>query len=695
MSGYMGKVLRVNLTDGKTSTIDTGKYEDWGGGHGMGSAIFWDLCPNKAISGFDSQNVVTIMTSPLSGTLTPGAPGRTEVQGVGVQSYPTEWFTRSNFGGRFGAMLKYAGWDGVVIEGKAEKPVWIDIRNDDVQIRDAKGLWGLDTWETQEEIWSEVSGGKGGHAWWQMGVGRDQGRTTQKPAVLTIGPAGENLSRIAALVHDAGNGAGQGGFGGVWGSKNLKAISVIGTNSVPVADPNALMSARLWAQRNYGTDVKEPKTPLGEFAFGGPPTSGAALAGIPPGIPFRPQGCLGCHRSCRARFRDSSGNESSCVDFVFYNVYDANKHGHVTEVMLKAGELAQRMGVNNYPLLGGIIWLKNLHKKGVLGSEKIPYTLPFDQLGEVEFAKELIEQIAKRKGIGKDLAEGPPRAAKKWGRLEEDLQTGTLPFQYWGYPEHYDARTEVEWGYGTILGDRDINEHDFNWNVYWTPTINILHGQQPPVTAKELSEIVAEKCKPYNDPLMIDYSDEGIYSEHMAKTVAWHRHYTRFWKQSILYCDWCWADFVNPYDPDKKGLTPEGEPKFFNAVTGKNLSFEEGIEIGRKIWNLDRAIWVLQGRHRDQEVFADYTFQVPAQHKGTKYTTYEAPYVMPVHENGEWKYKKVGGRTLDKDKFEGWKTKYYKLEGWNPDTGWPTRGTLEDLGLKHVADELEQQNKLG
>lgn len=216
-NGYMGKILRVDLTSRKISTLETKKYEQWGGGHGIGSAIFWDLCEDKTIDGFDPRNVVTIMTSPLSGTLVPGCSGRTEVQGIGVQQYPIPWFTRSNFGGRFGTMLKLAGWDGIVLEGKAEKPVWIDIRNGEVEIRDAKNLWGLDTRETQEKIWDEVSGGMGAHDWWQVGAARDGGRTTMRPAVLTIGFAGEYQSRMASLVHDAGNGAGQGGFGGVWG----------------------------------------------------------------------------------------------------------------------------------------------------------------------------------------------------------------------------------------------------------------------------------------------------------------------------------------------------------------------------------------------------------------------------------------------------------------------------------------------
>lgn len=690
MHGYTGRILRLDLTSGKISSIETKKYEKWGGGHGIGSALFWDLCPDKTIDGFDPRNVVTIMTSPLSGTLVPGCSGRTEVQGIGVQQYPIGWFTRSNFGGRFGGMLKYAGWDGIVIEGKAEKPVWVDIRNDEVQIRDAKDLWGLDTWTTQEKIWDEVSGGLGARDWWQVGTARDDGRTTARPAVLTIGPAGEHLSRIASLVHDAGNGAGQGGFGGVWGSKNLKAISVIGTGSVDVADPKALMAARLWSKQKYAVNVDDPFDNVGSFTFGSKP---GYFAYMPPGVKVRPQGCLGCHRNCRTRSEGGWGNESHCVDQNFYHSHDAAKHGQHTVVTFQAADLIQKAGINAFELEAGILWLKTLNKKGILGpGRQIHSTLPFDRLGEIEFVRELIEQIENRVEIGKDLHEGFARAAKKWGRLEEDLRTGILPLQYWGQAQHYDGRTEAEWGYGSILGDRDCNDHDFNWVVYWTPTKCIVMDHELTVSAQELAEIIAEKCKPYSDPLMADYSDEGIYAEPMAKLVAWHRHYSRFYKQSLGYCDWAWADFVNPNTPDKKGITGEGEPRFFNAVTGQNLTFEEGMEIGRRIWNLDRAIWILQGRHRDQEVLAEYAYQAPS---GAGYTTYELPYYLPVHENGEWTYKNVWGRKLDKAKFEEWKTKYYKLEGWDTKTGWPTRKTLEELDLKEVADELEKQGKLG
>jgi aldehyde:ferredoxin oxidoreductase len=116
--GYTGKILRLNLTNKSISVIDTEPYEEYGGGHGIGSAVFWDLVGNQLpFSALDPRNVITIMTSPFSGVVVPSAAGRCEVQGIGPQSYPVEWFTRSNFGGRFSSQLKYAGWDGIAIEG--------------------------------------------------------------------------------------------------------------------------------------------------------------------------------------------------------------------------------------------------------------------------------------------------------------------------------------------------------------------------------------------------------------------------------------------------------------------------------------------------------------------------------------------------------------------------------------------------
>ncbi len=702
MNGYAGKILRINLTSQEVSTLDTSEYEDWGGGHGIGSAIFFDLVPDKTINGFDPANVVTMMTSPLTGTLAVGASARMEIQGIGVQSYP-EWFTRSGVGGRFGPMLKYAGWDGVVIEGKAENPVWIDIRDGSVEIKDAGSLWSLDTWQTQETIWEEIDGESGYEGWREISEEDAGTRSTQKPAILTIGPAGENLCRVASIIHDAGNGSGQGGFGGVWGSKNLKAISVIGTGNIPIADPNALMEARIWAIENFTSPFNEYDTHKATWA-----TMPSNFRSYPSPLvtwdrpeQARPQACMGCQAGCRSRHDPPMGNESSCKESYYYNprvlLRDFNTEDDPQEALNQlytsdepdpqklAADLVQKYGINAAELETGIPYLRDLYKMGVIGEGKeIDTDLPFDKFGEGEFIQRLVEMIANREGIGDDMAEGFYRAAVRWGRMEEDVQkTGLLNHCHWGLGMHYDPRVSLEWGYATILGDRDVNLHGFN-PLYMIPS---LTGQEQPLSAEDFVTLFAEKMPPFEDsPQMLDYSDDKMYSEDICKLVAWYMYYGRFWINSALFCDFQFPDFFNWAAKDYKGFTGEGEPKFFNATTGKNLSFAEGIEIGRKIWTLDQAIWTLQGRHRDDVVFADYIYDMlPTSPK----------FRMPVNNNGQWEYELVGKRTMDRTQFEEFKTRYYELEGWDPETGWPTRSTLESLGLGHVADELEQEARLG
>ncbi|OGP83627.1 MAG: hypothetical protein A2Z08_10975 [Deltaproteobacteria bacterium RBG_16_54_11] len=695
MNGYMGEILRVDLTHGKIMTIPTRAYEPWVGGHGMGSAIFFDLVKDKTIDGFDPANVVTIMTSPLCGTLVPAGSGRTEVQGIGVQSYPIGWFTRSNFGGRFSTMLKHAGWDGIVIEGRAEGPVWIDIRNRTVQIRNCRplSLWGTDTWACQERIWNYVAG-KGAFGDWLTLDGGGGGKTTQRPAVVAIGPAGENLSRMACLIHDAANSSGQGGFGAVWGSKNLKAISVIGTGSINVHAPKALMEARLRQTNTYAFDLDNRKGRPLSTVFDAPPRP-VTLWGTPrgskrPSEGQRPVACVGCHAGCRGRYESGLGNEAHCAGTAFYSEASS------LDIQRRSSDLLNRYGVNAFEAWRGLEYLRVLNKEGVLGpGKKIDFPLTFKNFGSYEFVEQFVKMIAFRNDghghksqTGADLGEGFVRAAEKWGRLEGeegDLKTGWLNFPYWGLPNHYEPRAELEWGYGTILGDRDINEHCFN-TIFWDVLISRFIGGKPRATAEETVKICTEKMIPFQgDHLMMDYGTENMYSEHMAKLVAWHRHYTRFWKQSALLCDFRWPDFINPYALDKVGSTGESEQKFFNAVTGKHFSFLDGIELGRRIWNLDQAIWTLQGRHRDMVHFADYIYQVP----------YGGPCFMTSRVNGAWEYVNISGRCIDKEKFEEFKTHFYHLEGWDPKTGYPSRSTLRSLNLGTVADELEKNGKLG
>ncbi|MFC1960947.1 aldehyde ferredoxin oxidoreductase N-terminal domain-containing protein [Chloroflexota bacterium] len=664
-----------------------------GGGHGMGSAIFFDLVADKTIDGFDSANVVTLMTSPLCGTLAAAASGRTEIQGIGVQSYPIGWFTRSNFGGRFAAMLKYAGWDGVVIEGKADAPVWIDIRDGGVQIRDCAelSLWGTNTWECQQNIWDHVAGDERYGNWFEPN-GSGSGLTTQRPAVLATGPAGENLSRSACLVHDASNAAGQGGFGAVFGSKNLKAISVIGTGHVDINDPKMLLETRLWHKENYAFDLADLKTTTSSYQFQDPPVPLTLWTQGRPEIGQRPQACMGCHSGCRARYQDAKGNEASCFTSAFYR--DAS----TLDIQRTASDLLNHYGLNAPEMIWGLRYILFLEQADLLGTGGIPdCPLDFNEYGSEEFVDQFVKMVAygddgngNESQFGADIANGFVRAAEKWDRREEDLASGILQFPYWGIPVHKEPRAQVYWGYGTLLGDRDINEHGFDWLKLM---VYVVPAEYLEATAIGIVTAITDRMVPYQGDMdMLNFSDDNIYSEHMAKLVSWQRYYTRFWKQSMLFCNNRWPDFLNANSPDSLGATGVAEPLYVKAVTGEDISFEDGINIGRKIWNLDHAIWTLQGRHRDMIHFADNIYDqqsivpvdagIPNVH-------------MPGIEDGVWGFYGYSERTLDRDKFDEFKTRFYELQGWDTATGYPARSTLESLDLGYVADELEENGKLG
>ncbi len=676
--GYTGKILRVNLTTKTISTIDTAKYEEFGGGHGIGSALFFDLVGDQLpFPAFDPRNVVIIMATPFSGTFMP-ASGRSEVQGLGPMLYPVEWFGHSNFGGRFTAQLKFAGWDGIAVEGASDKPVWINIVNDKVTIESADGVWGMDTWDTQEEISRRVIPSLKYGEWADLNAGY----TTQIPAVVCCGPAGENLSRLGCLLHGPGSQAALCGFGGVFGSKKLKAISAIGTGGVPIADPKAYMDARLWF-RQFQWDVDNPREPerfaqRGYMLISGRPSGGNVLNGQLPLVPARAAACASCPRGCRMRLASGESNESVCAGTMAVRVQGTQK------LSRQANDLMQKWGLGHWQFMPLQSYIQSLYKRGLLGKGKqIECDLPMDQSNTMGFADMLMRQISLRQGLGKELAEGCARFAEKYGLYKEDVASGVLPLPYWGTADHYDARIEAEWGFGSLLGERDLMLHMMaNYPLYW-----MANSGDPYLTAEEAAKLYTDAMEPYNgDVFMVDYSDgpTGIYSDSKVKQVAWVKHYEKFWIGSGGFCGWRWPMCITNNTADRRGPTPKAEPKFWNAITGKNLTFADYMEIGHKIYTLDRSIWVLQGRHRDMEVFPDYL-----------YTQKSRGAHLPMYENGKWEYGTGAGRTLDRAKVEDFKTRFYKFEGFNPDNGYPTRATLEKMGLKKVADLLQTKGKLG
>ncbi len=678
-NGYAGKILRLNLTTRVIDTLDTAAYEGFGGGFGIGAAVFWDLAvaPGRwdMKNAYDPQSVLVLMSGPLAATGVPGA-GRTSVCGVSPEVFPSHCFYRANFGGRFATMLKLAGWDGIVLEGKADRPVWINIINDKVTVEDAKSLWGLNTYETQDRITSMVAGRtRFGDEWQQIG----ESYTTARPQIVCIGPVGETVSNLGILVHGSGITARTGGYGGVFGAKNLKAISVTGTGSIRASDPKAVVDTRLWHMQN----ARRSSAPL---------QSGTAS-------------CMPCLNNDRKR-NSFYGGESMCADAQWY-MKDSMRAADIAVKWGMSTWGAQFGGVFQLDIPGapslfnkkvpdapGLGWyIKYLYDLGVLGQGKAIDSSPLrmELWADLVFREDFCNVVAKRIGIGDTLAEGTLEAAKKWGRLEEDKNSGALRFPAWGSVFHW-TLPAIEWAYGSLLGAGDVVWHGFSLG----PNVGRMSESKQAFTLEKLLELMSAKTIPYTgDPFMFSYAWQGedarktgIYSEHKAKQVAWSRYYAGFWNESMAFCEMLLPLFINASNPDCSGPTPDAEIRYYQAVTGNKISFADTIEIGRKIWNLERAIRVLQGRHRDQEKFFPFMYM-----PGASLITPTGG--EPVYQNGKWSWQALMDMYLDEGGVELFKTNLYKLEGWDVDTGWPTRKTLEELSLKKVADTMASKGRLG
>ena len=680
--GFGGKILLVNLSTKEIRALDSEKYEMYGGGHGTATALFWEFCVAPGDwdlqDAFHPRNMVALMTGAMAGTGTPAA-ARTSVSGLSPQCYPVQWFCHSNFGGAFATMMKFAGWDGVAVIGKAESPVYINIVDDKVTLEDAKALWGLDSWKTQEEIWKRT-GVRFGEEWWRL----DGGYSVQRPQIVTMGPAGENLTRVASLIHGGGSGAGQGGFGGVFGSKNLKAVAVVGTGSIKIADPKGLKDAREWWDKTW------PRTGGGFGGFG-PASVSSCCAGC--GIP----------RMCHNRDRTYSVDSDDCAESTWYSLVD---HQTPTEINQKGTDICQQLSLNametcfmgpmafptdhnkdfpiqpKIPAYTALGWyMKKMYDMGIIGpgTKYDTSPLPMDAFKSEQFMEIYGIALANRIGIGDMLAEGTARFAEKLGRTD-DFNT-LCRLTMWGYQDHW-SMPGVEWAYGNLLDSRDINNHDMSV------------GRKRGITCEQFVNILAERTLG-NDPFWFDYTWEGdrayktwIYSESTAKWVAWHQHYWNYYKESVGFCDWGYSQLYNQAHAKGYGHTPEIEPRYLNAVTGRNHTFQDGLEIGRRAWNLKRAIFVLQGRHRKMENFTGYYYR-----PGASYCGYATE--LPIYDGSQWDWQNCRELFFTREGVDTFKTLFYKEEGWNPDSGYPTRKTLEDLDMKYAADLLQSKDKLG
>ena len=232
--GFQGRLLRVDLTRGsfREEPLDAREARRFLGSKGYAAQLlFKELAPGT--DPLSPENKVVVMTGPLTGVAGGPMPNRFSVC---TRSPLTGTWVDSHCGGHFGPELKFAGWDGIIVEGRADRPVHLRIRDSQVGMVPAAHLWGRGTFETMRTVQAEEAGAPPSSR-----KNSEEGAGIRPPRVLSIGPAGENLSRMAAVIADV-RAAGRGGTGAVLGSKNLKAVSVVGTGKVPLAD-EALFAA--------------------------------------------------------------------------------------------------------------------------------------------------------------------------------------------------------------------------------------------------------------------------------------------------------------------------------------------------------------------------------------------------------------------------------------------------------------------
>ena len=383
--GYTGNILRIDVSSGRVSTVPTSDYsERFVGGRGIAAKIYWDeVLPD--IKALDADNRLIFLTGPLAGVK--GVAGsRWEICGKSPACYP-EQFCSCNLGGRWGAQLKFAGYDGLIVQGKADKPVYLLIQDDRVEIKDASRFWGKGAIEVREIIKYELG---------------------SSVSVVAIGPAGENRVSFANLIAD-NDSSGSSGFGAVMGSKMLKAIAVGGSGKISVADPESYAQLTKYI-RELKKGIQLPDVGLET----GPNK-------------MTPQYCYGC-TGCNWRFSfeaaDGKKGKFMCGSALFYQDLARRYYGEWNEVPFKANKICDEYGLDISAIQPVLVWLLRCYQLGILTEKNTE--IPLSKIGSLEFIETLVKMISFRQGFGDLLAQGTTRAADLVGKESKDLLTALL-----------------------------------------------------------------------------------------------------------------------------------------------------------------------------------------------------------------------------------------------------------------------------
>ena len=457
MFGWTGKILRVDLTRGVITKEDTNPQwaKDYIGGRGLGAKYLSEEVDPR-VDPLSPDNKIIFATGPLTGTN--ASCGARYM--VVTQSPLSGTITTSNSGGHWGPELKFAGYDMVILEGKAPKPSYLWIYNDKVEIRSAEDIWGKGVWDTEDSIRAHV------------GVPR--------AIIASIGPAGENLVRFSAIINDKHRAGGRNGVGAVMGSKNLKAIAVKGTGGVRVASPDAMMRST-WAQKNK---LKEnPVTGQGLPTYGTPiltniinehgglPTNNNQMTVFDDAENISGEtmtdtrlvtkkACFACTIACgRVTRLPGEAADKFMVTTHPMNWRNAGEGPEYEtswaigadcgvgdlDAVIKANYLCNDLGMDTISFGVTLAAAMELYEKGYVTENETGMPLNF---GSGEALVAMAERTGYRKGFGNELAEGSKRMTQKFQHPEFFM--GVKGQEFAGY----DARTFQGIGLGYATSNR-------------------------------------------------------------------------------------------------------------------------------------------------------------------------------------------------------------------------------------------------
>ena len=539
--GYTGKVLRVDLTNEKITTEALNK--EWAkqflGGKGLGARyLFEELKPG--VDPMSPENILMVWTGPAVGSMVP----LTSRYVIITKSPLTGTFLDSYAGGFLGPEIKYSGFDGIIIKGKAKKLSYLWITDGKAEIRDAKNLAWKDTVQAEEIIRKEV-----GHKY---------------ARVAAIGPAGEKLGLISSVTSDVSRNAGRGGTGAAFGSKNLKAIAAKGTMGLELPDMEGFVK---FAKEMIQKDVIENPDHSGMITDGTPiivdmsqnaallPTknwssgewegsSGINSDAIKSRVLVRKKACFDCAIACgswaKVKKGPFSGSSTEGPEYETLGMCGSNCGIKNVEAIVKFAQDCDKYGLDTIST-GNVTGLAiDLYERGIL-TKKDTGGLELKWGNEAAYAK-MPELIAYRKHIGDVLADGAKRAAKKIGKGSEKLVVEVKGLEY----PAYDPRGTIGMALAYATSDRGAC-HMRAW-----PVAVDAYGSGDPWNPEGKAAVCVE--------------------DQTRTSVKW----------SFIFCDFYSVNFPNM-------------AKYYTAVTGKPSSEEHLREIGRRIWNLTRSFNVREG----------------------------------------------------------------------------------------------------